>query len=69
LIYSKGISELTADFKKVFGINAENLYRQIELDFAQRRTILVSPYLEHFARRYQNFHGRIALPSQYESEK
>ena len=64
-----GLPELTADFKKVFGINAATLYRQLELSIAKRRAVLSSPYLEHFSRRYYSFHGRVALPSQYESEQ
>lgn len=64
-----GLPELTADFKKVFGINAATLYRQLELGIAKRRAVLSSPYLEHFSRRYHSFHGRVALPSQYESEQ
>lgn len=64
-----GLPELTADFKKVFGIDSATLYRQIELGVVQRRAVLASPYLEHFSRRYHSFHGRVALPSQYESER
>ena len=65
----EGLPELTADFKKVFGIDSATLYRQIELGTAKRRTVLASPYLEHFSRRYYCFQGRVALPSQYESER
>lgn len=65
---SEGLPELTADFKRVFGISSETLYRQIELGMVKRRTLLASPYLEHFSRRYHSFHGRVALPFQYESE-
>lgn len=66
---NEGLPELTADFKRVFGIDASTLYRQIELGMVKRRAILASPYLEHFSRRYHSFHGRVALPSQYESER
>lgn len=68
-VEQKGLPELTADFKKVFGIDAATLYRQIELGMVKRRAILASPYLEHFSRRYHSFHGRVALPFQYESER
>lgn len=68
-VEQEGLPELTADFKKVFGIDAATLYRQIELGIVKRRTILASPYLEHFSRRYHSFHGRVALPFQYESER
>jgi hypothetical protein len=64
-----GLPELTADFKKVFGVNSEDLYRQIDLDIAKRRAVLSSPYLEHFSRRYYGFHGRVALPAPYESDR
>lgn len=65
----EGLPELTTDFKKVFGISPEFLYHQIESGDVKRRSILVSPYLEHFSKRYYNFHSRVALPHQYESEK
>jgi len=65
----KGLPELTADFKKVFGVDVETLYRQIEIGTVARRTVLKSPYLEHFSKRYYNFHSRVALPFQYESER
>lgn len=64
-----GLPELTSDFKKVFGIAAATLYRQLDLGITKRRAVLSNPYLEHFSRRYHNFHGRVALPSQYESER
>jgi hypothetical protein len=65
----EGLPELTADFKKVFGIDGETLYHHIELGIVKRRAVLASPYLEHFSRRYHSFHGRVALPFQYESER
>jgi hypothetical protein len=68
-LQKEGLPELTADFKKVFGIDSATLYRQIEVKIAKRRAVLSSPYLEHFSRRYNSFHGRVALPYQYESEK
>lgn len=68
-IEKEGLPELTADFKRVFGMDSNTLYRQIEIGMVKRRTVLVSPYLEHFSRRYYCFHGRVALPSQYESER
>ncbi|MEQ8469522.1 hypothetical protein [Coleofasciculus sp. E1-EBD-02] len=63
-----GLPELTADFKKIFGIDASTLYCQLDLGIAKRRTVLSSPYLEHFSQRYYSFHSRVALPYQYESE-
>ncbi|MEB3249047.1 MAG: hypothetical protein VKK07_06855 [Merismopediaceae bacterium] len=68
-VEQEGLPELTGDFKRVFGIDAATLYRQIELGIVKRRAVLASPYLEHFSRRYHSFHGRVALPFQYESER
>ncbi|WP_373543912.1 hypothetical protein [Chamaesiphon sp.] len=68
-VEKEGLPELTADFKKVFGMDAATLYRQIEIGMVKRRTTLISPYSEHFSRRYHSFHDRVALPFQYESEK
>jgi len=68
-IEQEGLPELTADFKKIFSLDSATLYRQIEVGIAKRRTVLTSPYLEHFSRRYHNFHNRVALPFQYESER
>lgn len=65
----KGLPELTSDFKKVFGVDAGYLYHQLSSGKAKRRTVLLSPYLEHFSTRYHNFHTRVALPAPYESLK
>lgn len=64
-----GLPELTLDFKRVFGIDADNLYYQVKNGIAKRRCILVSPYLEHFSTRYHFFHQRVALPSPITSVK
>jgi len=63
-----GLPELTADFKRVFGIDVLTLYHQISRGITKRRAFLSSPYLEHFSNRYQSFHGRVALPSPHKSE-
>ncbi|MCF4967852.1 hypothetical protein [Nostoc sp. CMAA1605] len=68
-LLKEGLPELTADFKKIFAIDTEFLYQQIKLKIAKRRTILKTPYLEHFSRRYYEYHGRVALPAQHESAK
>jgi len=65
----EGLPELTVDFKKVFAIDAGYLYHQISNNIARRRTILECRYLEHFSHRYHDYHGRVALPAQHESEK
>lgn len=66
-ILASGLEELVADFKQVFSIDTEFLYKQIELKICRKRSVLVSPYLEHFSRRYTNFQSRVALPEPYES--
>ncbi|NQE35189.1 hypothetical protein [Microcoleus asticus] len=68
-LQQQGLPELTVDFKRVFAIEAATLYYQLNNGMTLRRAILCSPYLEHFSRRYYSFHGRVALPAQYESEK
>lgn len=68
-LLKEGLPELTVDFKKVFGVDAQFLYHQIKFNKVQRRAELVSPYLENFSNRYHYFHGRVALPFPYESEK
>jgi hypothetical protein len=65
----EGIPELTVDFKRIFAMDASFLYHQINNNIAKRRAVLESPYLEHFSHRYHDFHGRVALPAQHESEK
>ncbi|MEA5618444.1 hypothetical protein VB711_11425 [Cronbergia sp. UHCC 0137] len=66
---AEGLPELIVDFKKIFSIEAEFLYNQINIDKVQRRTVLVSPYLEDVAQRYYSYQGRVALPAPHESEK
>ena len=68
-LQKEGLPELTADFKRVFSIDSGTLYHQIKIGVVKRRAMLISPYLEHFSGRYHNFHNRIALPFQYESQR
>ncbi|MEH2336970.1 hypothetical protein [Nostoc sp.] len=68
-LIKQGLPELTVDFKQVFGIDSQFLYDQLKTKQTQRRTVLESPYLEHFSYRYHCFHGRIALPSPHVNEK
>ncbi len=65
----EGIPELVTNFRRIFAVESDYLYRCIESGEVSRRSVLVSPYLEHFCGRFHNYQGRIALPSQYESEK
>jgi len=64
----KGFPELGIDFKRYFTIQADEVYRRIELGEAQRRCVLSSPYLEHLCRRFANYLRRVALPLDHLSE-
>jgi len=63
-----GLPELGIDFKRYFTIQADEVYRRIELGEAQRRCVLSSPYLEHLCRRFANYLSRVALPLDHLSE-
>lgn len=63
-----GVPELGIDFKKYFTIPTEEVYQRLALGEAQRRTVMVSPYLEHFSSRFAYFLSRIALPAEHASE-
>lgn len=63
----KGLPELGMVFKRYFSIPAAEAYEQVKLGIAKRRTVLKSPYLEHFSDRFYQYNNRIALPEQYES--
>jgi hypothetical protein len=65
---SLGIPELTSDFKQVFSVHADYVYDQLAKGFIKRRTMLFSPYLEHFSSRFYRWHSRIGLPFQFQSE-
>lgn len=65
----KGLPELTADFKRVFGITPAYLHHLIDSGIAQRRTVLVSPYSHDLSHQYHSFQGRVALPLPHESIK
>ena len=62
-----GLPELGIDFKRYFTIPTCEVYRRIKLGHTKRRSVLESPYRDHFSRRFFNFNSRIALPEEYES--
>ena len=62
-----GVPELGIDFKRYFTMPTAEIYHRIDLGHTQRRTVLQSPYREHFCDRFFNFNNRIALPEEYES--
>jgi hypothetical protein len=65
---NEGLPELAIDFKKYFTLPTEELYRRVEIGEAQRRCVLVSPYMEHVCIRFSHFLSRIALPVDHVSE-
>jgi hypothetical protein len=62
-----GLPELGIDFKRYFTLPTDEVYRRIELCKAQRRCVLVSPYLEHLTSRFAYYLSRVALPSDHVS--
>ena len=57
-----GLPEIGLDFKRVFTVPTEEIYRRLELNQVMRRCFLKSPYVEHLSDRFTHFHGRVALP-------
>ena len=62
-----GLPELGIDFKRYFSIPIAEVHRHLELGHTCRRTVLESPYRDHFSQRFYNFSSRVALPEEYES--
>jgi hypothetical protein len=62
-----GLGELGVDFKRYFTIPTDEVYYRIRTGEAKRRCYLVSPYLEHFCRRFANYISRVALPTPHQS--
>jgi hypothetical protein len=56
-----GIPALGVDFRRHFSVPTDELYAQCDVA-AKRRCCLISPYLEHFTRRFADFLSRVALP-------
>lgn len=62
-----GLPELGIDFKRYFSMPIVEVFRRIELGHTCRRTVLESPYRDHFSQRFYSFNNRIALPEEYAS--
>jgi len=67
-VLGQGLPELCIDFKKFFTIPTDEVYRRLEIREATRRSVLVSPYLEHLSSRFANYLCRVALPLDHASE-
>jgi hypothetical protein len=64
----QGLPELAVDFKRYFTIPTNEVYFQLHHGETERRTRLLSPYLEHFSTRFAYFQSRVALPEDHFSE-
>lgn len=62
-----GLPELGIDFKRYFSLPTVEIYHRIKLTHTYRRSVLKSPYRDHFNQRFHNFNNRVALPEEYES--
>lgn len=60
--------ELVLDFKRYFTVPTDVVYRQVELEIAQRLCVLQNPYLEHLSHRFASYLSRVALPHDHSSE-
>lgn len=63
-----GIEEMVADFKQYFTIPTSEAYEQLRDGSAKRRSVLVSPYLEHLCVRFAQYLSRVALPQNHASD-
>ena len=54
-----GLDELGVDFKRFFSVPTDEIYYRLRIGEAKRRCCLVSPYLEHFCRRFANYISRV----------
>lgn len=63
-----GLPELAIDFKRYFTIRTDEIYHRIGIGEVQRRTVLLSPYLEQLSARFAYYLSRIALPEDHVSE-
>ena len=62
-LLTTGVPALVIDFKRVFTLPYVELRRQISQFRTNRRTRLVSPYLEHFAVRVSAYYQRVGVPT------
>lgn len=59
---AKGFPALTVDFKRVFTVPPEELYKRLSLG-TQRRTVLQGPFMQDLSNRFAYYHLRVALPT------
>ncbi len=59
---TRGFSDLAIDFKRVFSIPTEEMYKRLSLE-TRRRTILQGPFMQDLSNRFAYYHLRVALPT------
>jgi hypothetical protein len=60
-LLGQGLPALVMDFKDYFTLPTAEAYERLTLG-TNRRSRLLSPYLEHMIHRFHNFQSRVALP-------
>lgn len=59
----QGFPPLAIDFKRLFTIPTEEMYKRVSFE-TRRRTILQGPFMQDLSNRFAYYHLRVALPSQ-----
>lgn len=62
-----GLPALGVDFKRYFTLPTEEVYFRISSGEAQRRCRLIAPYAQHLRARFFNYHSRVALPRNHQT--
>jgi hypothetical protein len=61
-LLGEGTPALIADFKRIFTLPTDELYRRLEFEI-RRRGVPANPYLQHFSSRFAYYCLRVALPA------
>lgn len=64
---NEGFEELTVDFRNLFTVSLDVMYKKIAGNEWVRRTVLTVPYREELATRAFACHARIAVPAPHRS--
>lgn len=57
-----GLSALVIDFKRVFTVPTDELYRRVSIGQIRRRSMLEGLFLQDLSNRFGYYHLRVALP-------
>ena len=61
-----GLPPLIFDFKTMFSMPADLIYKYIDEGTTIRRTQLMSPFRDHFVQRFNAYFGRVALEENHQ---